>query len=109
LGPQSHTETLLLMNQSKVFLHTSHYEGNSTVLMEALYSGCRVISTCALSHRKTQHLFVSADRHALKQELLSVLQDKHYPVNRVVFNTMDDTARRMVDLLVKQDSELRQT
>lgn len=98
LGSLSHTETLLLMNQSKVFLHTSHYEGNSTVLMEALYSGCRVLSTCALSHKETQNLFVSTDRNALKQILISVLGDKEYQVSRVVFNTMDDTARRMVGL-----------
>ncbi len=101
LGPKSHSETLALMNQSKVFLHTSHYEGNSTVLMEALYSGCRVISTCALSQRETENLFVSADRIKLKQELISVLQHTHYSVHRVVFNTMDDTARRMVTLLTE--------
>lgn len=100
-GPRSHRETLLLMNQSRVFLHTSHYEGNSTVLMEALYSGCRVISTCALSHRETGNLFVSADRIKLKQELISVLQDTNHSVHRVVFNTMNDTAGRMVNLLTQ--------
>jgi glycosyltransferase involved in cell wall biosynthesis len=98
LGSLSHTETLLLMNQSKVFLHTSHYEGNSTVLMEALYSGCRVLSTCALSHKETQNLFVSTDRNALRQILISVLGDKEYQVSRMIFNTMDETARRMVGL-----------
>jgi len=97
-GPQSHAETLLLMNQSKVFLHTSHYEGNSTVLMEALYSGCRVLSTCALSHKKTENLFVSTDRAALRQELATMLQHKQHSVSRVIFHTMDDTARRMVAL-----------
>lgn len=102
LGPQSHRETLVLMNQSKVFLHTSHYEGNSTVLMEALYSGCRVISTCALSHRETEHLFVSTDRRELKQQLLLALQNDQDVAGRVVFNTMDDTARRMVNLLTQQ-------
>lgn len=102
LGPQSHAETLLLMNQSKAFLHTSHYEGNSTVLMEALYSGCRVLSTCALSHRTTKHLVVSADHGELKQHLLLVLQDYQPASDRVVFNTMNHTARRMVSLLTQQ-------
>jgi len=99
LGPQSHHETLALMNQSKVFLHTSHYEGNSTVLMEALYSGCCVLSTCALSHKKTDRLIVSTDREVLKQQLLLALQDYRHADSRVVFNTMNDTARRMVSLL----------
>ncbi len=102
LGPQSHAETLVLMNQSKVFLHTSHYEGNSTVLMEALYSGCRVLSTCALSYKKTDHLLVSSDREVLKQALLSLLHDQEHLGSRVVFNTMHDTARRMVNLLTQQ-------
>lgn len=99
-GPKSHGETLALMNQSKVFLHTSHYEGNSTVLMEALYSGCRVLSTCALSHKATAHLYVSADRGELKRHLLLALQHP-LPASRVVFNTMNDTARRMVSLLTQ--------
>ena len=98
-GPKSHSETLALMNQSKVFLHTSHYEGNSTVLMEALYSGCRVLSTCALSHKKIDRLIVSTDREVLKQQLLLALQDYRHADSRVVFNTMNDTARRMVSLL----------
>lgn len=101
LGPKSHSETLMLMNQSKVFLHTSHYEGNSTVLMEALYSGCRVMSTCALSHKQTEHLFVSTDRRELKQQLLLALQNYRDAAGRVVFNTMDDTARRMVALVAR--------
>ncbi len=101
-GPQSHAETLVWMNQSKVFLHTSHYEGNSTVLMEALYSGCRVMSTCALSHRETENLFVSTDRAQLKQQLLLALQDDQHATRRVVFNTMNETARRMVALLTQQ-------
>lgn len=102
LGPKSHAETLALMNQSKVFLHTSHYEGNSTVLMEALYSGCRVLSTCALSHKKTDHLLVSSDRAVLKQALIALLQNQEHRTSRVVFNTMNDTARRMVNLLTQQ-------
>lgn len=109
LGPQSHAETLALMNQSKVFLHTSHYEGNSTVVMEALYSGCRVLSTCALSHQTTDHLLVSSDPVVLKQALSSLLKDDGHRTSRVIFNTMNDTARRMVSLLASHDSELRQT
>lgn len=99
LGPQSHVETLRLMNQSKVFLHTSQYEGNSTVLMEALYSACHVLSTCALSHRETENLFVSPDRAMLRKQLLSALKDHKAATGRVVFNTMNHTAKRMIALL----------
>jgi glycosyltransferase involved in cell wall biosynthesis len=101
VGPQSHAQTLVLMNQSHVFLHTSHYEGNSTVLMEALYSGCHVLSTCALSSSETRNLFVSVDRHALKQQLVFALEGRSQPSSRVVFNTMNDTVRRMLSLFAE--------
>lgn len=102
LGPKSHPETLALMNQSRLFLHTSGYEGNSTVLMEALYSGCKVISTCPLSHTQTQHLIIETDPVKLKEELLKALLEKEVPVSRVTFNTMDRSAQRMVNLLLQE-------
>ena len=43
-GEKPHTETLRLMQRTKIFLHTSNYEGFSTVCLEALYAGCHVIS-----------------------------------------------------------------
>ncbi|MES2130790.1 MAG: glycosyltransferase [Bacteroidota bacterium] len=102
LGPKSHSETLALMNQSKVFLHTSSYEGNSTVLMEALYSGCKVISTCPLSHTPTQNLIIETDPVKLKEQLLHALAENESTANRVVFNTMDRSAQRIVNLLLQE-------
>jgi len=43
-GELSHPEVLALMQHSKVLLHTSAYEGYSTVLSEGLYAGCHVVS-----------------------------------------------------------------
>lgn len=99
LGSKSHTETLALMNQSKVFLHTSSYEGNSTVLMEALYSGCIVISTCALSHAKTRNLIIETEPEKLKIALLEAIHDS-LPPERVAFNTMNDSVNRMMKLFL---------
>ncbi len=101
LGAKSHPETLALMNQSKVFLHTSNYEGNSTVLMEALYSGCKVISTCPLSHKQTENLFIETDRIKLKNKLLEMLSHDQQAPKRIVFNTMNGSAKRIVDLLLQ--------
>ncbi len=102
LGPKTHAETLSLMNSSKVFLHTSNYEGNSTVLMEALYSGCKVISTCPLSHHKTENLYISNERDELKKKLLETLSLANASYKRVIFNTMDRSVQGIVNLLLQK-------
>jgi glycosyltransferase involved in cell wall biosynthesis len=43
-GELPHTEVLKVMQQSKVFLHTSNYEGFGAVCLEALYAGAHVVS-----------------------------------------------------------------
>lgn len=99
LGVKTHSETLSLMNQSKLFLHTSHYEGNSTVLMEALYSGCQVISTQKLSNESVQNLHTKTDTADLVKRVLELLSQKK-EAERVKFNTMDDSAKQMMKLLL---------
>jgi len=101
LGAKTHAETLALMNTSKLFLHTSLYEGNSTVLMEALYSGCKVISTCPLSHQQTENLFIETERAKLKEAILKLLSETASAQKRVVFNTMNRSAQRIVELLLQ--------
>ncbi|MBC7696502.1 MAG: glycosyltransferase family 4 protein [Burkholderiales bacterium] len=99
IGVKTHLETLSLMNQSKLFLHTSHYEGNSTVLMEALYSGCRVISTQKLSNDSVKNLHVKSIKTDLVNCILELLSKKNEP-ERVTFNTMDDSAKKIMQLLL---------
>jgi glycosyltransferase involved in cell wall biosynthesis len=44
LGQLSHNECLFWMNRSKILLHPSSFEGASTVVLEALYYGCNIVS-----------------------------------------------------------------
>jgi glycosyltransferase involved in cell wall biosynthesis len=97
LGEVKHDEVLKIMNQSKIFLHTSKYEGNSTVLMEALYNGCEVVSTQSLSINPISGLYVAAGI----QDLAYILNDlllMNKPAKRVIFNTMNDSVNRIVRL-----------
>ena len=97
LGEVKHDEVLKLMNQSKIFLHTSQYEGNSTVLMEALYNGCEVVSTQSLSINPISGLYVAAGM----QDLAYILNDlllMNKPAKRVVFNIMNDSVNSIVRL-----------
>ncbi|MEI9943386.1 MAG: glycosyltransferase family 4 protein [Chitinophagaceae bacterium] len=44
VGELPYEEVLQLMQRTKIFLHTSRYEGFGVVCIEALYAGAKVIS-----------------------------------------------------------------
>ncbi len=96
-GLVPHQHVFDLMNNARVFLHTSHYEGNSTVLMEALYCGCKVFSTCPLSDRSTPNLTVLNHREDLVKSIRETMQAEHI-AERVVFNTMDASTEKILSL-----------
>lgn len=97
LGQKTHAEVLQLMSQSKVFLHTSDYEGNSTVLAEALYAGCNVVSTRPLSSKAVPNLAVAGSKEALALNVASVLSQgaEH---QQILFNSMDQSAAAILAL-----------
>ena len=97
-GLLPHAAVFELMNTSKVFLHTSQYEGNSTVLMEALYSGCYTFSTCPLSNAQTKHLSVLKTKDEFVAALLAQFQKPEQEYEHVVFNTMDASAKKIMEL-----------
>jgi glycosyltransferase involved in cell wall biosynthesis len=46
-GPLTQNDLAKLMQDSKVFLQTSHFEGSPRILLEALGSGCNLVTTMA--------------------------------------------------------------
>jgi glycosyltransferase involved in cell wall biosynthesis len=97
LGLQPHSDVFNYMNNSKIFLHTSYYEGNSTVLMEALYSGCYTFSTQALSNSLTPNLAVVKKKSDFVQLVTNKLREPNINTKRIVFNNMDSSANRMLN------------
>lgn len=51
-GQVSHSRALQLMQEAKILLHPSEYEGYSRVCIEALYLGCQVVS-CIYPEKKS--------------------------------------------------------
>jgi len=100
-GLLDHRAVFEVMNRSKVFLHTSDYEGNSTVLMEALYSGCYTFSTCPLSNSGTNHLQICKTRADFVTQMAGKLKQQNWAWQRVTFNTMDRSAAKIVDLFLR--------
>jgi glycosyltransferase involved in cell wall biosynthesis len=96
-GGVSHSSVLEMMSRSKILLHTSKYEGNSTVMMEALYSGCQVISTVTLSDQELTRLHVCKDLKEIVRQADNVLR---HPVDprRILFNKMEASAQKMLSL-----------
>lgn len=82
-GELSHPEVLALMQRSRILLHTSCYEGYSTVLSEALYAGCHVVSLVnGMNVRPPQHHVPDNAEHLpdIIKELLNDPNLQHEPV-----------------------------
>jgi glycosyltransferase involved in cell wall biosynthesis len=93
-GKISHASVLDLMNRSKVFLHTSSYEGNSTVIHEALFSGSRVVTTISASAEMDRHCSVTKDPNVIIS-IVSEILTSPLPAKRVLVNSMENTAEKI--------------
>jgi glycosyltransferase involved in cell wall biosynthesis len=96
-GELKHEEVLRLMNDSRVFVHPSLYEGNSTVLIEALYNGCQVVSFQGLANEKIKNLHLCENEEQMKERISGLLlREENY--ESVKFNSMDSTAEKIIGL-----------
>jgi glycosyltransferase involved in cell wall biosynthesis len=98
LGKLSRPAVLELMNDARLFLHPSSYEGNSTVLIEALYAGCRVVSFQGLSRASVANLRVCEDSRQMLGALEELLSVPEAPPERVLFNSIETTVRALLRL-----------
>ncbi|NNT71328.1 glycosyltransferase family 4 protein [Flavobacterium sp. IMCC34852] len=90
-GALSHKEVLNYMNNAKVFLHTSKSEGSGTVLQEALYSGCQVVSTIAVEKTETlEQFYFSTNQQELTAKISIYLNHPIIP-KRIEHFKMEDT------------------
>ena len=88
LGLISHQQTLEKMNHSKVFLHTSTFEGGSTVYFEALYSGCQLVGTLPMVDRELPNFHWHETKVAIVTAITSILKNPK-PAERTTYYTMD--------------------
>lgn len=97
-GSITQKEVLNYMNNAKIFLHTSKFEGSGTVLHEALYSGCKVISTIPIENPKDieDYFFYSIDKKELENKILTLLKSSFEP-KRVEKFKMEDTVKEIYD------------
>jgi glycosyltransferase involved in cell wall biosynthesis len=96
-GALSHKEVLEYMNNSKIFLHTSKSEGGGTVLQEALYSGCQVVSTIDIEgSNENENFFYSLDKAKLSHQIKTILNQTQQ-TKRIEKFKMEDTIKTIYD------------
>ncbi|MBV9962248.1 MAG: glycosyltransferase [Parafilimonas sp.] len=97
-GEKRHNEVLQLMQQSKIFLHTSLYEGFSTVCLEALYAGAHVISFIKPMQHSIDHWQIVTSKDEMIQKTLHLLNNPLTAYTSVLAYSMDDSAKEMMKL-----------
>ena len=79
-GEKPHAETLQLMQRTKIFLHTSNYEGFSTVCLEALYAGCHVISFIKPMQHDIDHWHIVQTKEEMATKAIGILKIPKQPI-----------------------------
>lgn len=97
LGELTHDEVFKSMNKSKIFLHTSGYEGQSTVIMEALAMGLTVVCFNIGRIHVDGKIVVCNDKNEMVEQLKKLLSSQlnHAPV---IVRTTDDMANDFMKL-----------
>jgi len=98
LGSQTHEELMQLMQRTKVFLHTSSYEGFSTVCLEALFAGAHVISFCYPLDHPVPHWHVVNNAEEMKAKAIDILKDPGTEYKPVLLYSTDDSAKAVMKL-----------
>ena len=97
-GEQPHKEVLRMMQRARILLHTSSYEGFSTVCIEALYAGAHVISFINAVDTPVKNWHIVANEEEMLAKALELLQSSDMVNERVQPFTMEDSVHSMMAL-----------
>jgi glycosyltransferase involved in cell wall biosynthesis len=85
------------MKASSIFLHTSSYEGQATVFVEALYCGMQVVCFDVGRQHSDENMFVCKDKNEMLQKLELLLLEKQER-KQILLQSMDDTVEQVMAL-----------
>jgi glycosyltransferase involved in cell wall biosynthesis len=95
-GKKPHTQVLALMQQSKIFLHPSSYEGFGVVCLEALYAGAHVISFCKPMIKNIDHWHIVESKEEMVKKTLEILCDRQAEYEPVLVSSIDESAKAVM-------------
>lgn len=97
-GELPHAEVLQWMKKGKIFLHPSSYEGFGSVCLEALQSGCHVISFCQPMKQPIKQWHIVNNMSEMKEKALELLNDPNAAYQPQIPFSIRDTAIQMMCL-----------
>jgi glycosyltransferase involved in cell wall biosynthesis len=105
-GEKAHPEILKLMQNARVFLHPSSYEGFSSVCLEALYAGAHVVSFINPMLAWIKHWHIVINEEEMVEKTLELLNDSQLDHEPVLPYSMRNTAGAIMRLFSYKEASL---
>jgi glycosyltransferase involved in cell wall biosynthesis len=105
-GEMSHDKILILMKQSRIFLHTSNYEGLSVACIEALASGCQVISFLKPMQEEIKNWHVVMTMEEMVEKTISILTNNQIDYTPVFPFTIRKSVQDILELYNYNDLKI---
>ncbi len=93
LGSIAHTEVIERMKKSRIFLHTSSSEGQSTVMMEALAAGLTVVCFDVGRYPDDTKVLVCHSKEEMVMKIRELLNGNDLNSEPLVLHKMDETVK----------------
>jgi glycosyltransferase involved in cell wall biosynthesis len=99
-GEIPNQEVLRLMQQSKILVHPSSYEGFGGVCLEALYAGTHVVSFVHPMKEKIPHWHITDSKTAMTEKIMEILDNPQTNHERVLPFPVEKAAKTFMNLLI---------
>ena len=99
-GELKHEEVLRVMQDSKILVHPSSYEGFSTVCAEALYAGAQVVSFCKPMYIDFEHHHIVQTIEEMENKVEDLIKEKQSIVKRVLTFPIEEVCERISSLYI---------
>ena len=100
IGETGHPDLLQLMQQAKVFLHPSSYEGFSMACLEALHAGCHVISFTKPMHYDIDHWHIVTTKEEMIEITMKILSQPDMEYKSVMPYSINETSKSIINLFI---------
>lgn len=100
-GEIPHELTLSYMQKAKIFLHPSFYEGFSTVCLEAIYAGAKVISFVQPMHHHIENWFIAKTKEEMIEKAIDILENKNEIFESKLVYSMEENVKNILTLFEK--------
>ncbi len=100
LGELPYEKTIKKMQESKILLHTSLFEGQGLIITEALAAGAYVVSypVGTAWSDKNEKLRTGGTKKELENQIIGILNDRNPDYAPVIFKTIEDTCRNYYEI-----------